>query len=54
VEAVTLVLRPKGRGNWAAITVKVDGKRAESLFIRPGQLLPLGGVVFRIAKVLHP
>jgi hypothetical protein len=47
-----LVLKPKGRGNWAQITLAIEGKRASPLLIRAGQLLTLGGIVFRICRVL--
>ena len=47
-----LILRPPGRGNWAPLILAVEGKRAAPLLIRKGQRLPLGGVIYRIAKVL--
>lgn len=47
-----LVLRPKGRGNWTPLIVAIEGKRASPLLVRSGQMLTLGGVVYRIAKVL--
>lgn len=47
-----LILKPQGRGNWASLTVAIEGKRASPLLVRAGQLLTLGGVVFRICKVL--
>lgn len=47
-----LVLKPKGRGNWASLTVAIEGKRASPLLIRVGQTFQLGGVVWRIAKVM--
>jgi hypothetical protein len=49
---VTLILRPPGRGNWAAITMAITGQRASPMLVRVGQLLTLGGVTFRIAQVL--
>lgn len=48
-----LLLRPKGRGNWSPVVVTVDGKRATPLLIRRGQELTLGGITFRISKVIH-
>lgn len=48
---MTLVLKPQGRGNWTPLLMAVEGKRAAPLLVRVGQLLPLGGVVFRIAEV---
>lgn len=48
-----LVLKPLGRGNWAVITMEVEGDRAAPLLIRVGDHMVLGGVTFRIAGV-HP
>ncbi len=47
-----LVLRPKGRGNWRTLTVSIKGDRASPLLIRRGQEITLGGVTFRISKVI--
>lgn len=47
-----LILKPKGRGNWTSIVLAVEGKRLSPLLIRVGQLIPLGGVTWRICKVL--
>jgi hypothetical protein len=47
-----LVLRPVGRGNWAPLIVAIEGTRASPLLIRVGQVIPIGGVQFRISKVL--
>lgn len=46
------MLKPKGRGNWNSVTMTLDGARAAPLLFRVGQLMPLGGVLFRISKVL--
>jgi len=47
-----LICKPKGRGNWKPITVHVDGARATlPMFVRVGELLTLGGVVWRICEV---
>lgn len=48
---VTLVLKPRGRGNWRSMTMVLEGERG-GLFIRAGQFLFLGGVTWRIAKVI--
>lgn len=48
---MTLIVKPKGRGNWKKLTVTIDGARASPLLVRVGQLLPLGGVMFRICEV---
>jgi hypothetical protein len=47
-----LVLRPKGRGNWAPVFVSLEDQRISSLLIRRGQEITLGGIVWRIAKVM--
>lgn len=49
---MTLICRPKGRGNWSPVTVQVDSQRAAPLLVRVGQVFTLGGIVFRISKVL--
>lgn len=46
-----LILRPKGRGNWKPLVVAIEGERASPLLVKVGQLLTLGGIVYRIAKV---
>ncbi len=47
---MTLLLKPKGRGNWRALTMVLEGHRG-GLLILPGQLFYLGGVTWRIVKV---
>lgn len=46
-----LILKPKGRGNWRALRVTIDGVHLSPLLVRVGQLVPLGGVVFRVCEV---
>lgn len=48
---MTLVLKPRGRGNWRSMTMVLEGERG-GLFIRAGQLIFLGGVHWRIARVI--
>jgi hypothetical protein len=48
---LTLILRPPGRGNWSPLVLAIEGKRAAPLLVWRGQLLTLGGVVYRIARV---
>lgn len=50
-EAVTLTLRPRGRGNWSTLTMQLDGDRAQPLLFRVGSTVVLAGVTFRICKV---
>ena len=47
-----LLLRPIGRGNWTPLIVAIEGKRAAPMLVRRGDRLPIGGVVYRVAKVL--
>lgn len=47
-----LILKPKGRGNWASVTVAIEGARITPLSIAVGQLITLGGVTFRVCQVL--
>lgn len=49
---MTLTLKPRGRGNWRAMTMHLDGERG-GLLLRVGQLLVLGGITWRICAV-HP
>ena len=49
---MTVVLKPKGKGNWASVTMRIDGRHVTPLSMRVGQLLTIGGVVFRVCKVL--
>jgi len=47
-----LICKPKGRGNWKPISVSIEGDRVSPILIRVGAELTLGGIVFRICKVL--
>ena len=47
-----LVLVPQGRGNWAPVTVAIEGRHAIPLAFRVGDLFILADRVFRIARVL--
>lgn len=49
---MTLILKPKGRGNWSPITIEVTGRRALPLLIQRGQTMTLGGLVWRICRVI--
>lgn len=49
---MTLILRPPGRGAWAPITVVIEGRHAVPLGFKRGDAFPLGGVIFKISKVL--
>lgn len=46
-----LILKPAGRGNWAAVTMTIEGKRLSPMLVRVGALLSLAGVTWRICEV---
>ena len=47
-----MILKPSGRGNWAAVTMAIEGRHVTPLSVRVGQLVTLGSVVFRVCRVL--
>jgi hypothetical protein len=49
-----LVLRPPGRGNWKPVLLTVEGKPhlPPPMYFAVGQRIPLGGMVFRVSKVM--
>lgn len=46
-----LILKPKGRGNWRTLVLQVSGHHLPGLTVRPGDVVPLGGVLFRVCEV---
>lgn len=48
---MTLILKPKGRGNWKTTAVQISGGHASPLTLRVGQLITFSGVVWRICEV---
>lgn len=46
-----LLLKPVGRGNWAPLTLRLDGTRAKPLLVRVGELINLAGVTWRVCEV---
>ncbi len=48
---MTVVLKPRGRGNWATVTLQLTGGRAAPLLAKVGDLVPLWGVVYRVVEV---
>lgn len=46
-----LILKPSGRGNWKTLRLRVTGAHLPWLTVRPGDLVPLGGVLFRVCEV---
>lgn len=49
---MTLHLRPIGKGNWAAIVWRIDSAHVPPMTVLPGARFELGGVVFRVVRVL--
>lgn len=48
---MTLTLKPKGRGNWAIVTMELAGVGVKPLLFPVGSTLVLAGITFRICKV---
>lgn len=48
---MTLILRPRGRGNWSTLSVTIEGARAVPLLFRRGDPFTLAGRTFRIVEV---
>lgn len=49
---MTLILKPQGRGNWRITRMRLEGGHALPMLFRVGQVLPLGGVSFRVCEVI--
>lgn len=49
---MTLILRPRGRGNWRPIVVTLTGDRMAPMLFRRGHLIVMGGIELRVSKVL--
>ena len=47
-----LIVKPRGRGNWAAISMAIEGRHLSPLMLRIGQCFDLGGVTWRICEVM--
>lgn len=50
---MTLILIPRGRGNWRHITLKIEGARFTMFSFIPGDKLEFGGRNFWISAVLE-
>jgi hypothetical protein len=48
---VTLVLKPKGPGNWAVTLLTLEGRCFRAFKVRAGDTFPLGGVLWRVCEV---
>lgn len=47
---MTLICRPKGRGNWAVVIIKLT--LPPDLFrVKRGQIIPLGDLQLRVVEV---
>lgn len=46
-----LTLKPRGRGNWSVLLLRIEGDRAQPLLFKVGETLMLAGIVYRICKV---
>ncbi len=61
--AITLRLRPAGRGNWSTLVVTFDGRRAQELAsqlvgadllgLRPRARVVVGGAPWRVVEVVE-
>lgn len=49
---MTVVCKPAGRGGWASITMTITGSRAQPFAVEVGDRFVLGGVTWRVCKVL--
>lgn len=49
---MTIVCKPRGRGNWRTVTLAVEGAHVLPMLVRAGQTINLGGVVLRICRVM--
>ena len=48
---MTLLCRPKGRGNWTVIPVVLPGTHADFFAFRPGMTLTIGARVLRVVEI---
>lgn len=49
---MTLHLRPVGRGNWHQVVWQIDSAHVPPMTVGVGDRFELGGVVFRVVRVL--
>lgn len=48
---MTLIAKPKGRGNWRPLVLTIETKHVPPLFVVVGHVFFLGGVSWRICEV---
>jgi hypothetical protein len=55
-EALTLILRRLGRGNWSPLVLQYEHERQGQLpallQAKRGDRLPIAGIVYRVSKVM--
>lgn len=49
---MTVIAKPVGRGNWAKLTIKLSGTRAQPLLVNVGDRFEMAGLTWRICKVM--
>ena len=49
--AVTVILKPPGRGNWSSMVLEYQGPRLLPMLVAVGDLVTLAGVLFRVCEV---
>ena len=49
---MTLILRPRGRGNWSPVTCVMTGEWVFPIMYFVGGTITMGGTQWRISKVL--
>lgn len=49
---MTLILRPRGRGNWSPVTCRLEGEWIYPIHYSVGQVIHMGGREWRISKVM--
>lgn len=50
---MTIIVKPAGRGNWGALTMRITGGRASYLpfALQVGDTFVLGGITWRVCAV---
>ncbi len=48
---MTIIVKPAGRGNWGALTMRITGSRAQPFALQVGDTFVLGGITWRVCAV---
>ena len=48
---MTLICKPRGRGNWASLRLQYTGPQLAPFTARVGELFTLAGVCWRVCEV---